>query len=879
MTYLLLLALRSLRLRLSRTLLTTGAVTLGVAVILATNIAILSTETSILRLFNDASGKADLIVISANTTRPGFSEQVLRRITSAANVAAAVPSIEVQTQPVDAKGGDNQPPPDAASSSTGVSIESSSDYFLYDKSRLLIWGIDPLLDPLAREYKISAGRFLSEAENGYEVVLVEDYAKANEINLGDDLHITTPGGSEYLRVVGLMSKEGAGRVNSGDFGIMHLSAAQYLFNRADELDQVDVVVASGVASGAGLDALKASLQDRLGDVYSVTYPASKSRRVIQMIETYSLGLSLFSSVTLFVGMFLIYNVLAMTVAERTREIGMLRAVGMLRNQVALQTLTEAAVIGVVGSILGILAGMLLARGLIWLAGLMFQLPQSMEAAEAPIASVITGLLVGILVTLLAAGIPAWQASRISPLEALRVRGRPSRSWLMRRGWVISLPLIGLAFAVLFVLPLPPTVRYSLGQIAVFLLLGAAALLIPTSLSAWQRLTRPLVRRIYGNEGALGVANLERARLRSTLTAAALMICIAMMVGIRGLSDAFLHDIQEWVNSYIGGDLYVYATVPMRTDLQKRLESVDGVAAATPVRYVTTQLLRPEGDSQDVTFTAIEPLSHGRVTSLAFTDTSISPEALLAQLAEGDYVFLSSVLADRYELKRGDVVQLETKRGTHEFIVAGVVVDFTGQGYALYGSWKDLRRYFGIDDATVFYVRVAPGQDVKATQDRIDTLYGARRHLTIQSNEVLKKGILRENAVVFAMFDILAMIAVIVAAFGVVNTLMVNILERTRELGSLRSIGMTKRQVAKMILAEAAMLGGIGGIFGIILGLFLERIFLMGASEVSGLEVQFAIPYKGILLGLLLAMFVSQVAALWPVRHAVRLRIVDAIQYE
>jgi hypothetical protein len=104
---------------------------------------------------------------------------------------------------------------------------------------------------------------LSETENGYEVVLVEDYAKANEINLGDDLHITTPGGSEYLRVVGLMSWEGAGRMNSGNFGIMPLSTAQYLFNRADELDQVDVVVDPSAASGAGLDALKTSLQDKL----------------------------------------------------------------------------------------------------------------------------------------------------------------------------------------------------------------------------------------------------------------------------------------------------------------------------------------------------------------------------------------------------------------------------------------------------------------------------------------------------------------------------------------------------------------------------------------------------------------------------------------
>lgn len=880
MRHLLRLALRSLRLRLARTLLTTGAVTLGVAVILATGITILSTEAAILRLFNDASGRADLIVLSANTSQSGFSQQVLRRISNVNDVVAAVPSIEVQTRPVDTGSGADTTIATAASPSAAVEVQpSSSDYFLYDKSRLVVWGIDPLLDPLAREYKLTAGRFLSEDEDSYEVILVEDYAQANNISLGEDVYFVTPEGSESLEVVGLMSKEGAGRMNSGDFGVMPLATAQYLFSRPAELDQVDVVVDPNAASGAGLDALRAALQDRLGTDYSVTYPASKSRRVIQMIETYSLGLSLFSSVTLFVGMFLIYNVLGMTVAERTREIGMLRAVGMLRSQVARQTLIEASIIGVMGSALGILAGLFLARGLIWLAGYMFQLAQGVESVEVPVASVITGMVVGILVTLLAAGIPAWQAGRVSPLEAIRVRGRPSRGWLMRRGWILSIVLIILAFAVLFVLPLSPTIRYSLGQPAVFLLLGAATLLIPTSMNAWQRLSRPLVRRVYGNEGALGVSNLERARLRSTLTAAALMICIAMMVGIRGLSDAFEHDIQEWVNSYIGGDLYVYATLPMRMDLQNRLESVDGVAGATPIRYVATQMLRPDGDLQDVTFTAIDPESHRRVTSLAFTDTSVSAEASLAQLAEGDYVLLSSVLADRYELKRGDIVRLETKRGPHEFVVAGVVVDFTEQGDALYGSWKDLRRYYGVDNATVFYVRVAPGQDVRATQERIDALYGARRHLTIQSNEVLKQGIMRENEVVFAMFDILAMIAVIVAAFGVVNTLMVNILERTRELGSLRSIGMTKGQVAKMILAEAAMLGGIGGTFGIILGLFLERIFLMGAAEISGLVVKFAIPLEGILVGLLLAMLVSQVAALWPVRHAVRLRIVDAIQYE
>ena len=170
----------------------------------------------------------------------------------------------MQTQPVDTDRGGEEAGADAASASAAVEVQpSSSDYFLYDKSRLVVWGIDPVLDPLAREYTLTAGHFLSEDDDRYEVILVEDYAKANKISLGEDLHIVTPEGAEYLEVVGLMSKEGAGRMNNGDFGIMHLATAQHLFSRPDELDQVDVVVDPSAASGAGLDALRAALQDKI----------------------------------------------------------------------------------------------------------------------------------------------------------------------------------------------------------------------------------------------------------------------------------------------------------------------------------------------------------------------------------------------------------------------------------------------------------------------------------------------------------------------------------------------------------------------------------------------------------------------------------------
>lgn len=856
------LAIRSLWARPLRALLTMFAIVLGVAAILATSIANLSTLESITSLFGEASGKAHLVVIAASTEDEGFAERALRQVRDVAGVAAAVPSVHVRTSLAD----------QASSSQMSIGMIDVG------ASGLTLYGIDPEVDTLAREYKIVAGQFLPPDRDAYELVLVEDYANENDIRVGSDLQVLTPQGSEWLRVVGLMSKEGPGRLNNGAFGVIPLQAAQEIFARAGDLDQIDVVAAPEAADGVQLDALKTALQARLGDKYSVVFPAAQGQRVTQMMDTYQLGLSFFGVVALFVGAFLINNAFSMTVVERTREIGLLRAVGMTRSQVTRQILLEAGILGVLGSLLGIAAGILLSQGL--MRAIEFLLQQELKQVRVPLDGLALSILVGVCVTLIAASVPAWQAGRITPLEALRVRGNPQEGWLIRRAWPWGAALVVLSYVVIFHVPVLPDVKFRPSMVAVFSLFVGAALLIPVTIVPWEHLARPLVRRIYGHEGRLGSSNIQRSKLRTTLTAAALMVGVAMILSVRGLTSAFEVDIQNWIEAYLGGDLTVYSSLPMRTDLAQRLEAVEGVESATPVRYLDdVRRLKADGGEERIALMAIDPLSYERVTSFVFADSQVDAGRMLAQLDMGDTVFVSTVVSEKYGLGPGDTIRLETRRGARDFQIAAVVVDFYNRGLVVQGSWKDLRRYFRVNDATVFFLKLQPGYAIENVQERIESLYGQRRHLNVDSNQALKTSALRLTGQVFGLFDVLALIAIVVAAFGVANTLTMSVSERTREIGALRGVGMTRRQVGKMILAEAWMIGLLGGVFGILFGLFVSSVLVRAVNSMRGYDLTYVLPVQGVVAGLLIALFVSQLSAIWPAYRAARLRIVEAIQYE
>lgn len=856
-----LLAVRSLIARPLRTLLTTFGIVLGVAVILSINITNTSTLDAITRLFSESSGKTNLVVTNADLSLGGFDEGIEYRIETVSGVDVAAPLLQIQTLIAD----------DAARD------EISLSFFGIVPGGLLLYGIDPAQDSLVREYKLDLGEFLSPDRNELEIVLVKDFAEENKLQLGKTITVRTPSGNARLKIVGLIAKEGPGQLNNGSFGVIPLETAQKLFDRPNQLDQVDILAAPGDRSPQKLDALKAALQDRLGTEYSVVYPATQGKRVAQMVSGYQMGLNIFSIISIFVGAFLIYNAFSMTVVERTREIGMLRTLGMTRWQIMKQILLEAVMLGLAGSAVGVGLGILLARGLIRITEVF--LAQDVSQVNIPASAIVTSAGIGLVVTLFATAIPAWQAGRISPLEALRIRGNTDDTGAIRRGMRIGTAIMVLSLGVIFLLRIPEPFGSRINNMAVLGMMLGGALLIPVSVGVWERFTRPWVRQLYGREGQLGSRNIERSRWRTALTVAALMIGVAMILSIRAVTIAFDHDIRSWIDVYIGGDLFVFSSIPMRNDLQAKIAAVPGVEAVTPIRYLDIKRIKPGGEAEPLALTAVDPASYQQVTSFAFTSNQGDPAQLMAQLAQGDTIFVSSVMSEKYGILQGDTLILKTRRGEREFKVAAVVVDYYNRGMVVQTSWRDLKRYFQVDEASAYLIKVEPGADETAVQQQIDKLYGRRRNLTIQSNQSLKSSALGLIDQTSSLFDVLAFIAMIVASLGVVNTMTMNVLERTRELGMLRSLGMTRWQMTKMILAEALLIGVIGGGLGMIFGLFQSRVVISTVNASAGYDLTYILPTQGILVSLVIALLVSQLAAIFPAVRAARLRIIEAIQFE
>ena len=854
------LSLRSIQQHPLRTLLSILGITIGVAAILALRITNQASIQAITRLFEESSGRVDLTISPSNEDL-NLTETTIR-------IAENFPDVELVLPVVEAR---------SAIPTESTESDLQLSFFGIEGGAFLLHGIDPLLEPQVRDYEITAGRFLGDDLNVYEVVLVEDFASDEEIVLGDRIEIVTPNGIERLRVVGLMARQGPGQINNGNFGVIPIMAAQQIFNRVGEFDRLDLLLTESSNSQA-VEALRTALQARLGDKYSVTYPANQGQRMSQMLFNYQIGLNFLSGIALFVGAFLIYNAFAMTVVERTREFGMLRTVGMTRNQILSMVLLEALAMGILGSALGLLLGIFGARGLAGLVGSLIGAPLTADL-DVPAGAVILSLAVGLIVTLLGALMPSLQASRVSPIAALRVRGRSQNGWFSRSGWKLGLAMLLVSTAVLFWNPFPYDPQFILGSLTVFLMFGGVTLLMPSTISLWEKITRPLMRLTFRNSGLIGSKNIQRSKIRTTLTTVALLIGVAMILVVRIMIGSLSGDLLTWLDGYFGGDIYAHSSIPLRSELAGQISGVAGVVAATPINYYEIEIQPPTGDPEPLLFMAIDPATYPRVTQFVFSDSAVDPLAALSRLNQGDAVFVSSVMAEKYGYAPGDALWIKTNQGWKDFEVAAVVVDFYNQGMVLTGSRHDLRRYFRSNEISTLLINIQDDADISVVMDNIDKQFGQRYNLSLVSNTNLREDISTLLDQAFSMFDVMAVLAVAIASLGIVNTLTMNILERRREIGMLRAIGMTRGQVVRMVLAEAGLMGLVGGGIGLGFGILLSRIFLSGMTAMSGYKLDFIVPLGGVITSLIVALVVTQVAALYPAQKAAKTDILAAIQYE
>jgi putative ABC transport system permease protein len=853
-----LITIRSLSTRRLRSFLTLFGIVIGVAGIFAINFTNENAYRSITHLFEGTSGRVSLEVRNSADVG-GMQQDVFAQVARVDGVAVAAAWIKLPA----ALPGEGQQQIDLNFFGTGT-------------GGIMLHGIDPVLDQQLREYQLTDGRFLDPEAEQPEVVLTESFARENNLTTGQIISILTANGKTDLKLVGLLAAEGAGLTNLGKFGVVTLATAQKIARREGEIDQVDLIAATATDDPDAVKKLRDTLAAQLGDGYLVAFPASQGDRMIQMLSGYQIGLNFMAGIALFVGAFLIFNAFSMTVIERTRELGLLRAVGMSRRQVTGQVVIEGLLLGLFGAVAGVGAGLFLSRGLLMImSGL---LGQTLNANEASPQIFGISIATGVAVTMLAAYLPARQAGRISPLEALRLRGKPDDGWISRFGWIIGLGLLILSGLVLVWNPFPYDVQFRLGSLTVFCLFSGATLTIPVTLRIWHRLTRWLIRLIFGGLGEIGARNLERARRRTMLTCAALMVGVSMIVTTQGMISSFTADLKAWIEAYTAGDVFVSGAVPLSYTLKDNLEGLGGVEQAAPLRYVDVIWLTA-GKEEKISLMAVDPVSYTRVTHFIFNEPAVNTDQALEKLSNGQAVFISSVIAEKYGLAPGDTVTMRTSQGEQVFSVAAVVVDFYNQGLVMTASFADLRRYFGIDDVSTYLLKATAGTDISQLVAQIRSRYKDEYQLIAESNSSLRKraDVLLNQA--FSMFDILGILAVLVAALGVLNTLSMSVFERTREIGMLRSLGMTRWQIVRMILAESFLMGIIGGLLGLGFGMALTRIFLAAMATMSGYVLDFVMPGRAIVFSIVVALATSQLAALLPALRAARTPMLTAIHYE
>ncbi len=561
----------------------------------------------------------------------------------------------------------------------------------------------------------------------------------------------------------------------------------------------------------------------------------------------------------------------MTVSERIREVGLLRAAGARRGQVMSFMLTQALVLGVVGSLVGLVLGALVAAGMVAFIRTVGSV--TLERPELPLDAIVIALVVGVGVTLAAALEPARRASRIEPVEALKSRlDRPAARTARLRWLAVVFGAVALVGVV--ILPRGAGGAGVAQALVVYAVLLIATLLIPFALPAIVRVAGAPFSLLARFEERLARSSVIRDRSRTALTLGSLTIGLAMIVALGGVGEHARAAAAGWIADVVPGDLVVTSIRPIAADegvVEDLAAAVPGIGRISPIATFDVAIGGTRTDAAAVV--GADMVADGRLTFVAG-----DRDAALAAIDDGGSTIVPQALADRLGLDVGSLITVPTAAGDAlDLTVAGIVErSIPGRtGEAMLVGWSDATDRLGVTGADVFALRFAPGAPASA-RDTLRTEASALA-LEVVPLDRIEGAISDALGRIFGLFDALAAVAVLIAALGIVNTLTMNVIERVREIGILRAAGMTRGQVWRSVVVEAGILGLAGALLGIVLGLLVGGL-MVGLSG-GRFDVATGIPWPIIGLALVLGVVVAMLAAAYPARLAGRLSIVRAVQYE
>lgn len=708
-----------------------------------------------------------------------------------------------------------------------------------------------------------------------EVMVDADTADKHDLKIGDELRTIAVTGDIKARISGIATF----KVTNPGAAIVYLDTAtaqQKLLGSPDVFTQISITAEPGVSDAQLKQSVTAALDGSAAYKVQTQKEAAESNQdsMGDFLDVMKYAMLGFAGIAFLVGIFLIVNTFSMLVAQRTREIGLMRAIGSSRKQVNRSVLLEAVLLGIVGSILGVAAGVGLAVGLMKLMG---AVGMELSTGDLTVAwtTPVIGLALGIVVTVLAAYMPARRAGKVSPMAALRDAGTPAdaKSGRIRAG--IGLVLTGAGAAALWA----TTQADKASDGSLFLGLGVVLTLIgfivigPLLAGVVVRALSVVVLRFFGPVGRLAERNALRNPRRTGATGAALMIGLALVACLSVVGSSMVASATDELDKSVGADFIVQSSTGQLIvpNAAKALETAPGIEHVTNYKVLGAKLTNPDGSTVDEDVTAADPTYPQDLRRETVAGDLTAAYGENAMSVGDDY-------ATAHGIKVGDTMTVAFKAGdTAKLKVAAITSDDTSvdQG-AMYLNTKTAEKYVPADKMPKNVIMFAKAQDGKEKEAyaAVKSSLDAYPQYKVQNQADFKQDLKDQIGQLLNIVYGLLALAIIVAVLGVVNTLALSVVERTREIGLMRAIGLSRRQLRRMIRLESVVIA----LFGALLGLGLGMGWGTSAQKLLALEGLgvLEIPWPTIITVFVASAFVGLFAALVPAFRAGRMNVLNAI---
>jgi putative ABC transport system permease protein len=853
---------RAMLSRPGRTILTIASIVIGVAAVVSVTIVTATTRESYQVMFAAVRGKTSLEVVAQNTGP--IPADLVGKVSALEGVEGAVPLIQ---RPSSLTKGEQ-------------------------RVRLQIIGIDPDTDKLVRDLELVEGRLL-KADDKDKILLEAEFAKYLEFKVGDEIKVLARiGGPRPMEVVGLIRMSDGGALTQTGLVFLPVKQAALRFVGKGNVTSVQIVA----KPGADIQSLQATIQKLLPTGVEVREPKGGAQVLQETLLSTEQGLTLTTAFTLLLSGFIILNTFLMNVGERRRQLAIMRAVGATRDQIAGMLVGESLLLATIGTAIGILLGLGIAAVLVSsLSQLLdISLPSPLKYMLTPRPYVLA-VVFGFSISVVGAVFPAIRAWKVSPLEGLSHVSQQDMTTVPIIHVVIGL-FVAIIGAAGIALGIAGKIPIEIPQYGAVALLIGVVLMYPVVLAPLSHLASHAVRWGRRVETSLALKQILRHRGRTSLTVGVLFIAGATGVAMAHSILDNVRNLKDWYRRALIGDYYVRAMLPdmatgLSADLPEELEAPlvalersGEIAYLDRAKMVEAQATVTDRQGPvDPTKELPEELNiilairqFHEPGKVPFDLISGDPGKIREAMTSGQVV-IGNIAAAKLQVTTGDTLEIGGSEGRHKVRICGVTNDYMVGGLTMYMEWRmgeKMMKMHGVD-----------GYIIRADRAKLDELKPKleaickKNGVLLNSQAQIGKRIDQISIGISGCLWGLIFLSFIVAAFGVVNTLSMNVLEQTRELGLLRIVAMTRGQVRRTIATQALIMGMVGLIPGVSFGLGIAYIINLAMEPSYGRPIEFTLHPLLMAFALFGSMLITFIAAAVPARRAAGVDLAQALHYE